>query len=357
MLGMNLSPPLEQSSPSRNPFFKAQTSNDNDEGDDNENDNNKTPLDRSNSGITNSVHSKLPSESSNDDKDDDEEDTLMDSPSNDRQISSDPTSNNGLETQNPPIQVMTRAEDPASTTSAAESAYSYSYSSSSSASSSGRIPSHVFASDKSSFQWSTLSNESLFSIQMGNMSFTRDSSWLSKSGELDRSFIISGVGDIIVNVPSSNNLGPAPLPPKPQSQPQSQPQPVASRFKDMSLRVTEQQKGWRITEEKAAETMREVIMEESLRNGNLSPVNRIPYPIRYCDSSYSNNGSTKSFAFKPTTDRTRSPSLKHGMEEKPNQQKQLEQKNNIIAKETQTPPKSNVKASQKTWFSCFACCE
>ncbi|MED6211348.1 hypothetical protein PIB30_072853 [Stylosanthes scabra] len=351
---MNSSPPLEKSSPSRNPFVEAQTSNNNDNGDDN----NKIPLDRSNSGITNSVHSKLPSESSNDDKDG-EEDIRIDSSSNDRQNSRDPTSNNGLETQNPTIQVMERTDDPASTTSAAESNYSYSYSSSSSssASSSRRIPSHVFASDKSSFQWSTLSNDSLFSIQMGNFSFTRDLSWLSKSGELDRSFI-NGVGDIMVNVPSSNNLAPVPLPPKPQPQPQphSQPQPAASRFKDMSLRTTEQQKGWRITEEKAAETMREVIMEECMRNGNLSPVNRFPYPIRHCDSSYSNNGSTKSFAFKPTTDRTRSPSVKHGMEEKPNQQKQLEQKN-IIAKETQTPPKSNIKAPQKTWFSCFACCE
>lgn len=48
-----------------------------------------------------------------------------------------------------------------------------------------RIPSAVFASKSSGLNdWSIASNESLFSIHMGNMSFTQDQSWLGKSGEL-----------------------------------------------------------------------------------------------------------------------------------------------------------------------------
>ncbi|XP_072060133.1 uncharacterized protein [Arachis hypogaea] len=332
------SSPLEQSSTSKNPFVEVQTSNDN----------NEIPLNRSNLK-TNSLHSKLPLEPSNG------HDIRMDSDSdsNQRQNSSNSTPNKGLETQNPPIQVMERPGDPAAA--AAESSYSYSYSSSSfSSPSSYRVPSNAFTSNKPSTQWSTLSNESLFSIPMGNMSFTRDLSLFSKSGELDSRFIGGGAGDIMVNMPSSNNLALAPLPPLPQSS-QPQPQPQASRFTDMSLRATEQQKGWRVTEEKAAETMREVIMEESLRNENFSGVDEVPYPVTHCDSTYSNNGSTKSFAFKPSTDKARSPSLKHGVEEKRNQQQQLLEQKNIVAKET--PPKSNTNPSDKKWLSCFACCK
>ncbi|XP_073148112.1 uncharacterized protein [Henckelia pumila] len=73
-------------------------------------------------------------------------------------------------------------------------------SSSSSSSSSYRIPSHVFARDKSStaMDWSVASNESLFSIHTGNMSFTNDH-FFWKSGELrilgagDQMFSYSGV--------------------------------------------------------------------------------------------------------------------------------------------------------------------
>lgn len=72
-------------------------------------------------------------------------------------------------TQYPPTQVMERADDPTSP------AY--------------RIPSRVFSRTKSTapMEWSVASNESLFSIQMGNMSFTREQlCWLGKSGELCR---------------------------------------------------------------------------------------------------------------------------------------------------------------------------
>ncbi|KAK1371549.1 RNA-binding protein with serine-rich domain [Heracleum sosnowskyi] len=49
-----------------------------------------------------------------------------------------------------------------------------------------RIPASVFTTNKpaSGMEWSVASNESLFSIQMGNMSFTRDHFNWMKSGEL-----------------------------------------------------------------------------------------------------------------------------------------------------------------------------
>ncbi|XP_056685348.1 uncharacterized protein, partial [Spinacia oleracea] len=79
--------------------------------------------------------------------------------------------------QSPPVQVMERPAAAAAET----SAY--------------RIPSYVFATTKTSHpEWSTTSNESLFSIHTGNMSFTRDQfSWLLKSGELG---IYGGPADI-----------------------------------------------------------------------------------------------------------------------------------------------------------------
>ncbi|KAK9164930.1 hypothetical protein Scep_000121 [Stephania cephalantha] len=75
-----------------------------------------------------------------------------------------------LLTQSPPTQVMERPEDNASPY---------------------RIPSSVFARSKSTtpMEWSVASNESLFSIHMGNNSFSRDHVFLmdrdfGKSGEL-----------------------------------------------------------------------------------------------------------------------------------------------------------------------------
>lgn len=72
-------------------------------------------------------------------------------------------SSDAVALESPPVQVMERPAD--------DSGY--------------RIPSYVFASNKSSNpEWSLASNESLFSIPAGNMSFTRDQfSWLLKSGE------------------------------------------------------------------------------------------------------------------------------------------------------------------------------
>lgn len=81
-------------------------------------------------------------------------------------------SDNWSAKQLPPVQVMERTGDVAGS----PSPY--------------RIPSSVFARTKSTapMEWSVTSNESLFSIQMGNSSFTRDQvCWIGKSQELGMS--------------------------------------------------------------------------------------------------------------------------------------------------------------------------
>lgn len=169
--------------------------------------------------------------------------------------------NNVSEIQNPPIQVMERSEHSAN-------------------SSAQRIPLNIFTRNKSNTQWSTASNESLFSIQMGNMSFSNDMFWLNnKSGEFDHK-------------PSDMALLPSQQP--------------LTKFNDISQSTFAQQhECLRRTEEKAAETMREVIMETTSGNksdkGNLTFGNGAKHSSRISssnDHSHHSDGSTKSFAFK-----------------------------------------------------------
>ncbi|KAL2639679.1 hypothetical protein GLYMA_06G204000v4 [Glycine max] len=243
---------------------------------------------------------------------------------------------NGSEKQNPPLQIMERPENPTT-------------------SSNYRFPSHVFDrhKSKSNTQWSTASNESLFSIQMGNTSFSNDMgwSWMSKSGEMDRP------GDAISPgvFPPSNQ---PPLPP--QSPPQPQPQPPATKFSDISQSTAKQHKGSRVTELKAAETMREVIMENSISKGDLIPAGgATPSNMRSTSNAHSHksDGSTKSFAFNVLADGEKPLSAKHG-EEKRKQQKQPEQQDIRPAPDAapQNPKPIPNAPQNKSWFSCFSCC-
>ena len=82
----------------------------------------------------------------------------------------------GSVTQSPPIQIMSPSGyDP------------------------DRIPSSVFARTTSPIEWSVASNESLFSIHLGNSSFTRDHAFaFNKSGELPR---MSDLGSMPMTLP------------------------------------------------------------------------------------------------------------------------------------------------------------
>lgn len=134
---------------------------------------------------------------------------------------------NDSATQLPPTQVMERPGDPSS--------------------SSYRIPDYVFARKPSTapMEWSTASNESLFSIQMGNMSFTREQfAWLGKSGELGMpgELNMSGMSGPFIDF-SSNQ------PPDKQVE-------ICQNGGNLDEGPSP-----RVTEAKAVETMREVIRE------------------------------------------------------------------------------------------------
>ncbi|MBA0707680.1 hypothetical protein Golax_019709, partial [Gossypium laxum] len=67
-----------------------------------------------------------------------------------------------------------------------------------------RIPSHIFnpTSETSPGDWSVASNDSLFSIHMGNTSFNDRLSLMSKSGELDPTMISSPLFEFPIPQPT-----------------------------------------------------------------------------------------------------------------------------------------------------------
>lgn len=161
--------------------------------------------------------------------------------------------NKGQEIQNPRVQVMERPNESNSIT----SPYVF--------------PSHVFARNNTNGQveWSTASNESLFSIYMGNMSFSSELACF-KSCEMDKP------GDVIITDQQPNN---------------NQPPTPVNKFNDISQRTAElHEEGLKVTEAKAAETMREVIMESSRTTENKEDK-------KSTSTQLHSDGSTKSYAF------------------------------------------------------------
>lgn len=185
-------------------------------------------------------------------------------------------------TQSPPVQVMERPGEPGT------SAY--------------RLPSYVFARTNTTapMEWSTASNESLFSIHVGNMSFTGDQfANLGKSGELGLP------GELTMSGPLVDFSSKQP-PPPPPSNTQTDTGQKGANLDEVS----------RLTEAKAAETMREVIREsaenqkkeDELLAKGASPVavkspspapSPSPSPGQSPQASLSHNsdGSIRSFAF------------------------------------------------------------
>lgn len=161
-------------------------------------------------------------------------------------------------TQYPQTQLMERVDDPNSP--------SY------------RIPSHVFSrtKSKSAMEWSVASNESLFSIHMGNMSFTREQlCWLGKSGELYR--------------PGETAMSPLiDLP--------SHDQPLTIKPSDGGLKGTHPNGDLAANEARAAETMREVIRENS-ENHRKESATLTESSSQSASLSHQSEGSTKSFQF------------------------------------------------------------
>ncbi|PON70539.1 hypothetical protein PanWU01x14_079130 [Parasponia andersonii] len=219
---------------------------------------------------------------------------------------------NGSTTQFPPTQVMERPAD--------------------SNSSGYRIPSYVFARTKSTapMEWSTTSNESLFSIHMGNMSFNRDQLlWLGKSGELGKP------GDLSMSGPLMDV---------------SSYQPPLSNNSNRPAQIG--QNSSQVNEAKAAETMREVI-RESADNRDREDDASSPVKEGYPSSRISRHAddSTKSFAFPILTGE--SVSLKAGGGKQAQHSRRGTPKATPVA--AGTPRANRLFDQQSKWLSCFSC--
>ncbi|CAL0330593.1 unnamed protein product [Lupinus luteus] len=242
----------------------------------------------------------------------------------------EPNTNKGPDIQNPPMQVMERQGD-----SSTNPSYTF--------------PSHVFARNNTNalVEWSTASNESLFSIYMGNMSFSNEIpnfSGANKSTELDKPYEMP-----MPDQPPNAASSPSPQAPNAASSPSPQP-PTApvNKFNDISQRTAEMHvecSKAKATEAKAAETMREVIMETSRTNENVDKGG----DDKNSNTRRQSDGSTQSFAFQSVSSKG---------EEKQKQQKQYsssEQKKET-ANAVDEPSKPNTNPPSKGWLSCFPCC-
>ncbi|KAJ4884505.1 hypothetical protein Rs2_34598 [Raphanus sativus] len=211
-----------------------------------------------------------------------------------------------------------------------------------------RIPSHVFekTTSKAPVEWSTLSNESLFSIRMGNNSFTEIDYF--KSGELT-----------------------FPQPPSPRTPHMPSPrldtnQAAVEEAKtpvDLAKKAAETDKACRASkdeEQKAAASIREVIMaNEASNKDNNNKNNKLDRSV----SRRSEDLSVKSFAFQ-----------KLGNADKGGLQGSTPQKRRTSQPES---PKSSSEADEgdeshkpltpkaeadcacnrnPRWLSCFPCC-
>ncbi|WCJ24321.1 hypothetical protein M5689_006290 [Euphorbia peplus] len=232
-------------------------------------------------------------------------------------------------TQSPPTQAMDREPE------TAESVEAY------------RIPSSIFTRTKSSAQgdWSTASNESLFSIHMGNASFTKDhANWFGCSGELGL------INDVDPTIDYSSNQ-----PPSVQAQ------------------ITKSNEENPNTDEvKAAETMREVIRENEVDPNSTNSKDHLTTKISLRTNSFrrsdASQASIKSFAF-PILTGDHKESQKHRVPPQPPspsppqppsqpQSPKIEHsqsKQNVQAATTPTPPPPPPPPPNK-WFSCLFCC-
>jgi len=191
-----------------------------------------------------------------------------------------------------------------------------------------RIPSHVFARTKSTapVDWSIHSNESLFSIHMGNMSFTNEQLlWLSKSGELGKpgEAPISGtLIDLSSNQPPTNQLA-----------------YIAQKKSSLN-------EGSGRNEATATETKRGDTKENEEDETKESP--SLAKKVSHLSSlSTHSDGSTKSFAFPVLIgDREKVDSIKVPAEKQKQQPESQPQSSTVIS----------IMSSHKRWLSCFSCC-
>ncbi|GAB4845380.1 hypothetical protein Ancab_038787 [Ancistrocladus abbreviatus] len=247
---------------------------------------------------------------------------------------SGPDAETGSTLQSPPLQVMEQPAD----------------------SSEYRIPSYVFARNKSGtpMEWSTASNESLFSIHTGNMSFTREQfNWLLKSGELNYADFKSGQipsmqgdppksGEQILTTP--NDLG------KPGEQitpVQLAPPPACQSSAGLPSGILCSDSG--AANSPAGAHKEELKLETGDRRKGRSSVGEETQPLSACHS----NASGQSFAFPVlTSEIDRTSSAKSGTDRTAEQQQKAPQ---------EEPPQPSTRKPEgaqtsSSWLSCFSCC-
>ncbi|OWM65229.1 hypothetical protein CDL15_Pgr008819 [Punica granatum] len=252
-----------------------------------------------------------------------------------------------------------------------------------------RIPSSVFARTTTTAQeWSVTSNESLFSIHTGNMSFTKDMYWMYKSGELGRP------GDPIMS-PSmkdySSNQPPPPLVDYTSNQPSpplvdyssNQPLPPlvdnpssslpSSKLPSNSIDIFKTNanlyEGLRATPE-AVETMKSVLREnaeadrEKERLSHAEGASCHSATASPSHHSSASGASTKSFAFpilggdgaKSGSSKVAPGSIRqHSQSVRPNLEPQSPQPQTRQERQT-AKATAPVDTGQTRWFSCFSCC-
>ncbi|KAK7265867.1 hypothetical protein RJT34_33491 [Clitoria ternatea] len=214
--------------------------------------------------------------------------------------------NQGSEVQNPPTQVMERLDE-----SGTPSRYVF--------------PSHVFARNNTNapVDWSAASNESLFSICMGNMSFSIHELVCFNSCELDK------LGDVYIAD-------------QPNASPSHQPQTPVNKFNDIAAEIHGE--SLKVNQAKAVEIMREVILESSMTIANDGNLDK-----KDSSSHRQSDGSTISYAFKSSSRRS--------IKEKQDAHKQAEEKEtpNAIdeAPNTKAPSNTNSRHYPLTTKSHF----
>ncbi|KAH7684978.1 hypothetical protein IHE45_04G011100, partial [Dioscorea alata] len=216
----------------------------------------------------------------------------------------------GLEPiQSPPMQAMSRSDgnpDP------------------------NRIPSSVFERTKSTtpMEWSVASNESLFSIHLGNNSFSRDHVLLLKSGDLTNFY----VGNLDAFPPPNSAMMPIPAP--------------ASI--DLALALEQNDN---VAQAMNAEAMKDVMRANAEQHsGSRKPLVELP-PLgnslsRNSDASVQ---SFRSFAFPILTVEGRNASVRAVESE------QIEREQQQTTETPKETPTAAAAPAQSRWFPCFSC--
>ncbi|KAL6325397.1 hypothetical protein AAG906_023242 [Vitis piasezkii] len=202
---------------------------------------------------------------------------------------------NGSTTQSPPIQTMGRSGgyDP------------------------NRIPSSVFASKPTTpLEWSVASSESLFSIHVGNASFSTEFAQLGKSGELTK---------------SQELIFPSGLPP-------------VTEAADMDRSSQDMEKGSGVRETSSQTTKEEKMPPaEGFRNSASSHHSDGSINSTLSLHSQLDGNGGRSISVKVDTE-------KHQQQEQPQPQPQPQPQSLPHA------PEATQNAAATKWFSCFSCC-